>query len=212
MTAPAAVPGAGPDARLLNWRYVVPSEPPGLLLLPAAGESLPGAVTPGIRPLARALLDQRYPAVAAPDLAAWAGRGAAAGAPDLLAALAGAVAPGGWLCVGFPNRWYPAAPLRAGSLSLHAALRALRRSGLTAAEVYAALPDQRRAAFLVPLARPAEMDHMLRALFQTPFPAAGRGAAAFRRMLGGLRRAAILAPRGRRHLMPAYYVVAGKPL
>jgi hypothetical protein len=199
------------DARLLNWRFVVPSEPEGLLLLPADTEILPGAVAPDRGALGRAQLGRLYPAVAVPDLAAWVQRRRHAEASRLLATLTAAVAPGGWLCVGFPNRWYPAAPLRAGSLSLRAALGVVRQGGLTGAEVYAALPDQRRAAFLVPLARPAEMDHMLRVLFETSFPSSGRGAIAFRRILSILRRGALAAPRGRRHLVPAYYLVAGRP-
>ncbi len=196
------------DARVLNWRFIVPDEPAGMLLLPADGETLPAAVTPERDALKRMLLDRRYPAVAVPDLAAWVSQGRPS---RLLAALAAAVAPGGWLCAGFPNRWYPAAPLRAGSLSLTAALGVMRRAGLTGAEVYAALPDQRRAAFLVPLARPAEMDHMLRTLFETSFPASGRGALAGRRILAILRRVALATPRARRHVVPAYYLVAGKP-
>jgi hypothetical protein len=199
------------DARLLNWRFVVPGEPAGLLLLPADTETLPGAVAAERGAFSRAQLDRRYPAVAIPDLAAWVPRGRPAETSHLLASLAAAVAPGGWLCVGFPNRWYPAAPLRAGSLSLRGALSVIRRAGLTRPEVYAALPDQRRAAFLVPLARPAEMDHMLRVFFETSIPAGGRSAFAGRRILSAARRAALAAPRARRHLLPAYYLVAGKP-
>jgi hypothetical protein len=206
------------DARLLNWRFVVPGEPAGLLLLAAGGETLPGAVTPIPGALGQTLAGRRYPAVAVPDLAAWVARGRRASRPRgrtaatrLLADLTAAVAPGGWLCVGFPNRWYPAAPLRAGSLSLPAAQAVLRRAGLAGAQVHAALPDQRRAAFLVPLDRPAEMDHMLRVLFETSFPAGGRGAAPFRRCLDVLRRLALTAPRVRRHLVPAYYLTARRP-
>jgi hypothetical protein len=199
------------DARLLNWRFVVPGEPEGLLLLAADGETLPGAITPGRGALAGRLPDGPYPAIAIPDLAAWVPERRPRAAARLLAMLAAAVAPGGWLCAGFPNRWYPAAPMRSGSLSLAAALGAVRRAGLTGVEVYAALPDQRRAAFLVPLARPAEMDHMLRVLFETSFPSGGRGALAFRRILAAGRRAALATPRARRHLVPAYYLVAGKP-
>lgn len=199
------------DARLLNWRFVVPGEPEGLLLLQADTETLPGAVTPARDTLAQTLLEQHYPAVAVPDLATWVPHGERIGVSRLLTALAAAVAPGGWLCVGFPNRWYAAAPLRAGSLSLPAALGAVHRAGLTGVEVYAALPDQRRAAFLVPLARPAEMNHMLRVLFETSFPSSGRGAVAFRRILSVLRRAACAAPHARRHFMPAYYLIAWRP-
>ena len=202
---------ADADARLLNWRFVVPGEPDGLLLLPADTETVPGAVTPEKDLLAQALTHSRYPAVAVPDLAAWVPRGQQIEASRLLAALAAAVAPGGWLCVGFRNRWYAAAPLRPGSTSLGAALGAVRRAGLTGTEVYAALPDQRRAAFLVPLARPAEMNHMLRVLFETSFPSSGRWAVTFRRILSVLRRVACAAPRVRRHLVPAYYLVAQRP-
>ncbi|MFI5065875.1 MAG: hypothetical protein ACHP9Z_18125 [Streptosporangiales bacterium] len=198
------------DARLLNWRFLVPGEPDGLLLLPGGTEALPGAVTPGRGVLGRAL-GRRYPAVAAPDLAAWAPRRHRAAAPRLLASLAAAVAPGGWLCVGFPNRWYPGAPMRPGSLSSRRAVRTIRRAGLTGAELYAALPEQRRAAFLVPLARRTEMDHMLRVLFDTSFPSGGRGAVAFRRVLSVMRRVALATPRTRRHFVPAYYLVARRP-
>jgi hypothetical protein len=203
--------GAEVDARLLNWRFLVPREPEGLLLLPAGGEALPGAVAAARDRLGSPVLDGRYPAVAAADLAAWASRRQQAVTMRLLASLAAVVAPGGWLCVGFPNRWYPAAPARAGSLSLTAAIRTLQRSGMTAPEVYAALPDQRRPAFLVPLARPAEMDHMLRVLFETTVPAGGRGAITLRRVLSALRRAALAAPQTRRYLVPAYYLIARRP-
>lgn len=199
------------DARLLNWRFVVPGEPEGLLLLPAGTETLPGAVTPKAGVLGSAVLGRCYPAVAAPDLAAWAPHRKRAAAPRLLAGLAAAVAPGGWLCVGFPNRWYPGAPMRAGSLSSSRAVRTIRRAGLTGAELYAALPEQRRAAFLVPLARRTEMDHMLRVLFDTSFPSGGRGAVTFRRILSVMRRVALAAPRTRQHFVPAYYLVARRP-
>lgn len=200
------------DARLLNWRFIVPGEPEGLLLLPAGAETLPGAVTPEKDPSGGPqLVGLYYPAIAVPDLAAWLPRGRRGATACLLADLAAAVAPGGWLCAGFANRWCPIAPLRAGSLSSGHALRVIRRAGLTRAELYAALPGHRRAAFLVPLARRAEMDHLLRCLFQTSVPERGLGVIAFRRILHILRRAALLTPRVRRHLMPAYYLVAQRP-
>lgn len=200
------------DARLLNWRFLVPGEPEGLLLLPAGTETLAGAVTPAKDPYGGPqLAGSYYPAIAVPDLAAWLPRGRRGAATCLLADLAAAVAPGGWLCAGFANRWCPIAPLRAGSLSSGQAKRVLRRASLTRAELYAALPSHRRAAFLVPLSRRAEMDHMLRCLFQTSVPERGLGAVAFRRILHVLRRAALLTPRVRRHLMPAYYLVAERP-
>lgn len=200
---------AGPDARLLNWRFLVPSEPPGLLLLAADGETVPGAVSGEPSLLDHPLPAGRYPAIAIPDLAAWVPRQRTASrASRLLAGLAAAVAPGGWLCAGFANSCYPIAPLRPGSLSCARALRVIRRAGLTQPELYAALPGQRRAAYLVPLARPAEMDHMLRVLFETSSPSQGRGAAASRRLQSAARLAALAAPRARRHLMPAYYLIA----
>jgi len=200
-----------PDARLLNWRFVAPSQPPELLLLSADGETVPGALTPDRDVFDHPLPALRYPAIAIPDLAAWLPRRRPAGAARLLAGLAAAVAPGGWLCAGFANSWYPVVPLRPGSLSCARALRTVRRAGLTRTELYAALPGPRRAAFLVPLARPAEMDHMLRVLFETSYPGRGRGAAAARRMLSLLRRAALTAPHARRRLVPAYYLVARRP-
>jgi hypothetical protein len=199
------------DARLLNWRFVVPDEPEGLLLLPAGTETLPGAVTSEGDVLGSAVLDRCYPAVAAPDLAAWTPQHQPDAAARLLAGLAAVVAPGGWLCAGFPNRWYPGAPLREGSLSCRRAVRTVRQAGLIGAELYAALPDHRQAAFLVPLARRAEMDHMLRALFETSFPAGGHGVVVFRRILSILRRVALAAPRARGYLVPAYYLVAQRP-
>lgn len=198
------------DARLLNWRFIVPGEPAGLLLLPADGETLPGSVTPR-RGCVRQLQDRRFPAVAVPDLGTWLPRQRRGGAARLLADLATAVTPGGWLCAGFANRWYPIAPWRTGSLSSGHAIRTVRRAGLTETELYAALPGQRRAAFLVPLARRDEMDHMLRVLFETSFPQRGHGVAAFRRILCAARRIALASPRARRHLVPAYYLVAKRP-
>lgn len=197
------------DARLLNWRFIVPGEPEGLLLLPTGAETLPGAVTPLRDPSGGPqLIGPYYPAIAAPDLAAWLPRGRRGAAACLLADLAAAVAPGGWLCAGFANRWCPIAPLRAGSLSSGRAVRVIRQAGLTRAELYAAIPGHRRPAFIVPLTRRAEMDYMLRCLFQTSVPERGVGAVAFRRVLHILRRAALLAPRVRRHLVPAYYLIA----
>jgi hypothetical protein len=201
---------AEPDARLLNWRFIVPGEPAGLLLLSADGETLPGVVTP-CQGGDLQLHDRRFPAVAVPDLGAWLPRDRRGGAARLVADLATAVAPGGWLCAGFANRWYPVAPWRTASLSSGHAIRTVRRAGLTETELYAALPGHRRAAFLVPLARRDEMDHMLRVLFEASFPERGHGAAALRRVLCVARLVALAAPRARRHLVPAYYLVARRP-
>ena len=53
---------------------------------------------------------------------------------------------------------------------------------------------------------------MLRVLFETSFPAtAAAGRSPFRRILSVLRRMALAAPRTRRTLVPAYYLVARRP-
>lgn len=202
------------DARTLNWRFVVPDEPEGLLLLPVGGERLESAVVaePGPQGLASALANGPYPAVAALDLGGWAARGGQGLPGRLLARLCSAVAPAGWLCVGFANPWYPGAPARTGSLAPRTALRVLRRGGLTGAEVYLALPSQRRPALLVPAARPAELGHVLDRLFFPYVPAELRLAMTRRELLAALRRGAAVAPHGLRiRLAPAYCVVARRP-
>jgi hypothetical protein len=202
------------DARLLNWRFLVPDEPEGLLLLPADGEPLPSAVIAEPRPdsLASALRRGPYPAIAVPDLGAWMRRRRPAGTGPLLARLCAAVAPAGWLCVGFANAWYPGAPARPGSLRLRTALGILRRSGLTELEVFLALPSQRRPALLVPAARDTELDHVLRRLFLTYVPADSPWPTLRRRVLAVLRRGALVAPHGIRvQFAPAFCVVARRP-
>jgi hypothetical protein len=202
------------DARTLNWRFVVPDEPQGLLLLAVQGEHVASAVVvqPGSTALEGALGDGPYPAVVAPDLGDWAARGRPGWAGRLLVRLCGAVAPGGWLCVGFANAWYPGAPARPGSLGLRTAVRTLGRAGLSEVEVYLALPSQRRPAFLVPAARPAELGHVLDRLFFTYVPAEQPWAMARRELLAALRRGAARTPHGiRTRLAPAYCVVARRP-
>ena len=63
------------DARPLNWRFVVPSEPEGLLLLAMDGERIAGAVVPDRTPgaLREALDGASFPAVAVPDVGSWSG-------------------------------------------------------------------------------------------------------------------------------------------
>lgn len=202
------------DARVLNWRFVVPDEPEGLLLLPANGERLPSAVTAEPRPdgLASALHRGPYPAIAVPDLGAWTAGHRRAAAGPLLARLCAAVAPAGWLCVGFANAWYPGAPARRGSLGVRTALGILRRSGLSELEVFLALPSQRRPALLVPAARDAELDHVLGRLFLTYVPADSPWPMLRRRVLAVLRRGALVAPHSIRvQLAPAFCVIARRP-
>jgi hypothetical protein len=199
------------DARTLNWRFVVPDEPAGLLLVPVAGEHVPSAVVvePGPAALDAALRGGPYPAIAVPDLAALLARRRPGEAGRLLARLCAAVVPGGWLCVGFANAWYPGAPGRSGSLDVGVVKRALRCSSMSEAEVYLALPSQRRPALLVPAAWPEELDHVLRRLFLTYVPAGSSWVALRRQILGLLRRTALVAPHPIRcRLAPAFYVVA----
>ena len=79
MTAPMDPAVTVVDHRLLNWRFVVPSVPDGLLLLAAADEAgeVPGAVA--CDPALAALRSGPYPAVVVSDLGRW--TAAAAGQP-----------------------------------------------------------------------------------------------------------------------------------
>jgi hypothetical protein len=201
------------DARVLNWRFVVPGEPDGLLLLPVDGEATPGAEVVDQAPdaLAGALVHS-YPAVVAPDLTAWA-RAHHRGADDLLAALAGAVDRAGWIYAGFANRTSPASPWARGSLGRKRATEVLRRAGITEVEVLAALPDQRCPAFLLSTDDPAVLDYFLRRLF---FPHAG-GVAGWRararqQLLRVLRAGALAASHSARvRHAPALAIIGRRP-
>jgi len=209
MTSPATA-----DARTLNWRFVAPSEPAGMLLLAVGDETHDAAVVlrPGSGDLAGALSRGPYPAVAAPDLGAWA-PGRPGGAAHLLARLATAVGPGGWLYVGFGNAWFPCAPCRPASSTGRTARRILRRAGLSDVALYAALPDQRRPALLVPMDRPEELDHVLNVLFLNYLPGDSSWPAVRRHLLAALRWGASTAPhRMRVHLVPAVGVLARRPV
>jgi hypothetical protein len=198
------------DARMHNWRFVVPDEPEGLLHLPADGELLPSAavVEPGPDGLAAALRRGPYPAIAAPDIGLWS-RHRPAEASRTLARLAAAVAPGGWLCAGFANANYPGTPALAGGLRMPTARRVLRCAGFTDIEEYIALPNQRCPALLVPAARSMELNHVLRQLFLTYVPGEGMLAMAQRHLLTLLRRGALVTPHGiRARFAPGFFVVA----
>ena len=211
---PGAGPPAGsePDARLLNWRLVVPSEPEGLLLLATAGETLPGAVCPrrDAAGLAAALDGRTWPAVVVGDLGAWGRLDGGGGAAAVLGRAAAAVAPGGWLYAGFANRLYPPSLPDRGALRAGAARRVLARRGLEPAAAYLAFPDQRCPAYLVGTADGAELEYFLRTLF---FPHAA-GASAWKararqRLLAAGRTLALATPARLRPLLaPAYGLVA----
>ncbi|HLW18239.1 MAG TPA: hypothetical protein VKV69_12870, partial [Actinomycetota bacterium] len=162
------------DARALNWRFVTPSEPAGMLLLPAEDEWIPWAVTPfgTAGALAEAFRTGPYPGVAIPDVHRWA-RIADSDAVTLLDAAAGAVAPGGWLYAGFANPWYPLRAIR-GSLRIGKALDVIRRCGLSSPDVYFVFPDQRRPAYLMPRDGRVELEFFLDRFF-VPY-ADGEGA------------------------------------
>ena len=215
------------DARARNWRFLVPHEPPGMLLLPNADElaepaalaaptelaDLSGSVLVPPGPDGAALLPVgRFPAVGASDLAAGTRGGTRRQSLRLLTELAAAVAPGGWLCVGFANARYPRSPLSRGSLPLPAVRRTLHRAGLATPAVYAALPDHRHPALLVPLARPAELTFALTHLVPTYEPAGARWPRLRRRMLQAQRWAALAAPHQvRSATVPAYCLLARRP-
>jgi hypothetical protein len=156
----------GSDERALNWRFVVPSEPPGMLLLPTNGERLSGALVANRTPDAlSAALSNRYPAVAAPDLSSWVGATRDGdNARRFLDRLARSVSPGGWIYAGFANPYSPLRPLQRGALSRRTATRTLRDAGFTEMRVYVPFPDQRLPAYLVSAGRDAELDYFVRNL------------------------------------------------
>jgi len=203
------------DARLLNWRLVVPSEPDGLLLLAVAAESLPGAVCPArdAAGLAAALDGRRYPAVVVGDLGAWGRVDGAGGAAALLGRAAAAVAPGGWLYAGFANRLYPAGLRDRGALRAGAAWRALAAAGMEPAAAYLAFPDQRCPAYLVGTAGSVELEYFLRTLFFPHVTGSSALKARVKQHALALGRLAALAtpPRFRPMFAPAYGVVACRP-
>ncbi len=204
MTGPAP---ATLDARASNWRFAVPAEPAEPVVLG------PDGVAPD-----EALAGPPLDAVVAPDLAAWdrapgTGSGPARRPRVLLAALCTRTAPGGWLCVGFANRWYAGRPLAGGSLGLDQVRRDMARHGLTVAGTYVALPDHRHPALLVPAQRPAELDHVLRRMLVTYVPGSVPFPRLTRQTLSTLRTVAVRTPHPvRLRLLPGYFVVARRPL
>jgi hypothetical protein len=200
------------DARPLNWRFVVPNEPGGCLLLRVGDEQLPGAVVPErtAPDLAAALGAQTYPAVVAADLGGWSRLDGAGGTAALLSRLASRVSPDGWLAIGLSNPWYPVHPFERGSLSARKAQQLLRAQGFAVIDPYVALPDQRCPAYLVSAHADAELDYVLGRLF-LPFVGNTHGARAWvkRRVLSALRRVALWTPNAiRTSVAPAILIVA----
>lgn len=201
------------DARTLNWRFIVPGEPAGLLFLPADGERLDaGRLVPRSRPaLTEALAEGTYPAVVAVDAGGWSREtGIAPG--RLLRRLAEAVEPGGYLCAGFPNPLYPARPSSRGSLGANRAERLLLQAGFEAPRVYLAFPGSDCPAYLVERDDPACIEYFVRHLAIPYAEGRGRSARARQHLLGLMRRAAVAAPHAMRaRLAPAAVLVARRP-
>lgn len=202
------------DARVLNWRFVVPDEPSGLLLLPI-GEEGDVRRVPSLQDGAGTVPGPRagtFPAIAAADLAGWTGQDGRRDPAGLLAELCAGVSPGGWLCVGFANSLYPRLSLGQGSMRLRAARRVLARSGMAEPDIYACLPSHRRPGLLVPLQRPTELDFVLRRLFLTYAPTDASWPRLRRHVLALMQRCAVAAPhRVRVALAPGYCLVSRRP-
>ncbi len=201
MTATATGSGTV-DARTSNWRFVVPAAPPAPVVVGAGG-----------MPAGEVLGGPALPAVVAPDLAGPDdGTGTVHSPVELLAALCARTAPGGWICVGFANRWYARAPFARRSLGLDRVRREMVRNGLVVVATYVALPDHRHPALLVPAQRPAELDHVLRRMLVTYVPPSAPFPRLARRVLSILRAVAVRTPNAvRLRVLPGYFVVAGRP-
>jgi SAM-dependent methyltransferase len=199
-----------PDVRWLNWRFVVPDEPQGLLLLPVGHERVPGAVVPedvgGSLP--DVLSPRRFPAIVAADLHPW--FSLVGGPLRLVETLADSVRPGGWLYVGWAN---PLHPSRARSLGVATTAsrveQTLRRHGYSDVRRYLAFPHHRCPAYLV-RAGGAELDYFLRRLAFPYADAKHRHAHPWRvRARAGALAAAIAAPDFLRvPLAPAFSIMA----
>lgn len=185
------------DARALNWRFILPAEPADPMVLDLAAANIHGR-------LADALTGAPWPALAVPDLTAW-----TAGRPPrtVLRELAGAVAPGGWLCVGFCNRWLPGTVR--GAIGVRAATSALHDAGLHLESVYLPLPDHRQPAFLIDARTRSQLDYVFRHTFLSYLPGGSVSARLGRRLLVVVRILAVKAPHPVRvRLAPAYFVIA----
>jgi hypothetical protein len=200
------------DIRALNWRFLVPEEPDSLLFLPIGGEAMPGATIPsGDGGLAAAFRRGPYPAVAAPDLAAWVRDVHAGSAARLLGRLADAVSPGGWLYAGFPNGLYPGRPMASESLRLGTAAKILRRRGFTQARAFLPFPDQRCPAYLISADTRGPLGHFL-ARLAFPYSAERHDAEQRQRRITWMRRVALASPHSIRVLFaPAVAVFARRP-
>ena len=202
------------DARILNWRFLLPVEPTSGLLLPAGDEPLAGTDVPGDRSAAAvraACTGSPRDAVLAPDLSGWAAD-CVLPAARLLASLADATAEGGYLYVGFANALYPARPAPRSGLSLARCRRILHRRGMRVAAAYVALPDHRLPALMIP----ADGDELLYVLENQIFAfsdSRSRWTGSLRQLaVRGMRSLALAGPAALRvDLAPAFGVLAVRP-
>jgi len=202
------------DARTMNWRFVVPATTGSLLVLPVHDEEVPGAVAPSRTgpALRAALAEGPYTAVVAADLSRWTSE-VGMTTPRLLAALAGAVAPGGYLYAGFPGRLYPLQVASRGAVVPFRVRSALRRQGLQVASTFIALPTAACPALIVPVDSPAALDYVLRNL-SFPYapssrPFVGR---ARQELVRAMQAAAVRAPHSLRVAgAPGHAVLAVRP-
>ena len=188
------------DARVSNWSFLVPSAD-RFLLLPIRDEDPSGAVVPSersARGLADALVAAPFPLVGVPALAAWRSVADGDGA-RLLERLAGAVAPGGWLYVGFPNAWYPGYAGRAGSLTEDRVRAVLSAAGLQPVATYLAFPHERTPAYLIERDDPAALRYFLERLSFPYVEGPDRWKSRGKQLaLAAARRGALVAPSGLR--------------
>ena len=165
------------DARVFNWRFVVPAAQERVLLLSVDHESVPDAVVPArsATELAAALGQGPFSGIVVGDLAAWQAIFADGnGSSELLPLLIASLTLDGWLYAAFPNRWLPGALLQRRHYSSRALEQRLRTAGFTEIRSYFALPSQRCPAYLVSADRRAELDYFLSRLF---FPYVGSSSA-----------------------------------
>jgi hypothetical protein len=194
------------DARPLNWRFIVPDEPSGILLLGVGDERVDDAVVPPRRreDLDLALEKTRYPAIVCADLGGWAAV-AGTGSRALLARLSASLEPGGWLYAVVENRAYPRRPARSGSMTLSSARAAFTAGGLEDVRPFIVLPEASSPAYVISLSDEHAFAHFLRHLFVPYVPGGSVQVRMERQVLAATSRVALRLPhRARTPLAPAF--------
>lgn len=186
----------GADARRTNWQFLLPATSRPTLVLEDG--DLPAGST------------ATDPGIVAPDLGHWAPQ---IPAEQVLLRLCDLVPAGGWLLVGFSNPWHHPLGARHSGLGLTRAVRRMHARGLVVRDCYAALPDNRRAAVLVPVRRRGELDDLLRRVPVTYVDHDARAPRAQRRLRQLALPCVVAGPhRVRVALLPSYFVLAWRPL